>query len=335
MEYKRIKRRVLIVEDSTFFVKRLVSILSSAEDIDIVGIADNGIDALAKIEDLKPDVITMDITMPLLDGIEVVRQTMKKNPTPIIMLSAQTDEGAEATFDALQAGAVDFLSKNVENFTFNVVIDKIRAVAGSKFIKDKSKVISESSEKDDAAKRYDLVLIGASTGGPITVEQILTKLPEKINFSILIVMHMPKDFVEHYAQRISSKINNTVTVLSASQILRSGVYIAPGGMNVRFKGNVCKVEEPGDNDIYMPNINIAMKTASKFYKDKLLGIILTGMGADGVEGAEAVKNNGGNIWGQDPETAVVSGMPSSLERSGFSDKTYNIDIIGNKLAGMT
>lgn len=323
------KIRLLIVEDSSFFVKRLVSIIGTADDIDIIGIADNGMDALDKIEELDPDVVTMDITMPLLDGIEVVRRVMKKKKLPIIMLSAHTSEGASDTFDALEAGAIDFLSKDVNDLSHDVVVKKIRAVVREQYIKtvDATPIIQEEKEKT-----YKVVIVGASTGGPIVVEEIVSSLPADFAIPVLIVMHMPKDFVAHYVERISSKVSISVSVLDCDKLLRPGVYVAPGGMNIEFnKSGKCRIVDAGEEYIYKPNIDLAMSSAASAFNQDVLGIILTGMGGDGLEGAKEIRSNNGDIWIQSPETCAVAGMPMSIKKSGDFDRVYSNSSICKKL----
>ncbi|MBT4963634.1 MAG: response regulator [Francisellaceae bacterium] len=322
------KIRLLIVEDSSFFVKRLVSIIGTAEDIEIIGIADNGVDALDKIEELNPDVITMDITMPLLDGIEVVRRVIKRKNIPIIMLSAHTMEGASDTFDALQAGAIDFISKDVKELTHDVVIKKIRAVAKLEAVKYTT---TDDKSKKLKGKNYKLVVIGASTGGPMVVESILSSLPENFAIPILVVMHMPREFVPHYVERISAKIKLPIEVLENDKVLGPSIYISPGGMNVEFRKNKCQVVKADDECIYQPNIDLAMSSAAKNFKENLLGIILTGMGGDGLNGAKDIRDNGGNVWLQSIESCAVSGMVMSIKNSGEFDRIYSDAYIGTRL----
>lgn len=327
------KIRLLIVEDSSFFVKRLVSIIGAADDIDIVGIADNGIEALDKIETLNPDVVTMDITMPLLDGIEVVRRVMKKRNVPIIMLSAHTLDGAADTFDALEAGAIDFLSKDVNDLSFDVVVKKIRAVVREKYIldRDTSSVPGEIKRE----KNYKIIIIGASTGGPIVVEDILSNLPANFAIPVLVVMHMPKDFVAHYVDRISKKIAINVSRLNVNKLLQPGVYIAPGGMNVEFnKAGKCQIVEAEESCIYKPNIDLALSSAAASFQDKVLGIILTGMGGDGLEGAKNVRKHKGDVWLQSLDSCSVAGMPMAIKNAGEFDRIYSVSSIYNKLVDL-
>ena len=227
---------VFIVEDSRFFVKRISSIINDADDMELLGIAENGLEAVSKVKELDPDVITMDVSMPLLSGIGAVKQIMATSPSRILMLSAHTVEGASDTFEALRAGAVDFISKDVDNFTKNIVADKIRAVAVSNLSQTSLVAPQQDLRKSEQnQKTYNAIVIGASTGGPVALESILSGLPKEFNIPILVVMHFPEGFATQFAQRMDENVAIKVTELENNTFLEPGVvYITPGNTEVYF-----------------------------------------------------------------------------------------------------
>ena len=342
--------KVLIVDDSSFFQQHLRKLISSDSDFDVIDIAVNGKEAIEKVKRLKPDVITMDVKMPEMDGITAVRHIMKSCPTPILMLSAITVDGARSTFDALDAGAVDFLpkdtkfvSRNIEHGSMNL-LDKLKTIAKVKFEQPvdvdpelKHKPVSKAPEVSfKKVEKYEVVLIGASTGGPVAVQEIIESLPQEFPVPIVLVQHMPEDFTKLFAERVNFSSSMVVKEAVNDEILKPGeVYIAPGGMQLNFKsyGNLVKLKIiEGDSSLYYrPCIDLAFKSAAAVFANKVLALVLTGMGADGKEGAIVLKDKGSTIWAQDKESSVVFGMPQAIINAGIASKTLNLKEISKRL----
>lgn len=374
--------RVLVVDDSGFFRRRVCEILNATGDITVVGTASNGREALELIPKLNPDVITMDYEMPVMDGITAVRHLMAKNPTPVLMFSSLTYEGARVTFDALDAGAVDFLPKSFEDLTG--AGDKIRRLLHDKILEvAKSGKKSRSPEpvvpaapavtpaqaapppraqtaapavkvapapaapakvapkprpepRRVAKKECKLVMIGTSTGGPVALQRVITQLPANFPAPIILVQHMPATFTPAFAERLNRLSSLEVRQVENGEQLMPGVaYIAPGGKQtlIERSGTIPKVRIfDGDERLhYKPCIDVTFGSAAKMFGDKLLGIILTGMGADGREGCRLVKDVGGAVWAQDEATSVIYGMPAAVAQAGLADEILPLDAFAGRL----
>ncbi|MDX1252214.1 MAG: chemotaxis response regulator protein-glutamate methylesterase [Gammaproteobacteria bacterium] len=357
--------RVLVVDDSGFFRRRVTEILSQDSHIQVIGSAANGAEAVEKVAQLKPDVVTMDIEMPIMDGITAVRRIMASYPTPVLMFSSLTTEGAQATLDALDAGAVDFLPKKFEDLSLDreeanrVLCARIRAIGargatssqaarlqppmllGSR---DKEGVKSVENKSMPGAVSgmprtfpYKLVVIGTSTGGPIALQQVLTRLPADFPVPLLLVQHMPATFTPAFAQRLDKLCSITVKEAQDGDSLLPGVaLLAPGGkqMVLDRQGARARVRvqdsEPGQN--YKPCVDVTFASVAKHFSGQVLGVILTGMGADGREGARLLKQGGSTIWAQDERSCVVYGMPMAVAEAGLADRILSLPDIGASLA---
>ena len=354
--------KVLVVDDSRFYRNRLCEILTTDPDIEIVGTAENGREALDKTLNLKPDVITMDIEMPVMDGISAVREIMKQRPTPILMFSSLTTEGAQATLDALDAGAVDFLLKRLDKLTHKrseltrTICEKIRALAGRAAILSKRiinrdeyalrraisrpgsiKASGAYSEAGLKLGKYKIVVIGASTGGPVAVQSITSALPGDFPLPLLVVQHMPAAFTKSFARRLDTLSKLSVKEAEDGEILVPGrIYVAPGGkqMILDNKSNqkIVRIRDSYENEQYKPSVDITYKSVSDAFGQAALAIILTGMGADGREGASQLKRSGSEIWAQDEDTSIVYGMPQAVIEAGLADRILPINEIARQLA---
>lgn len=354
--------KVLVVDDSRFYRNRLCEILASDQNIQVVGTAENGSEAIDKVVSLKPDVITMDIEMPVMDGISAVREIMKNRPTPILMLSSLTAEGAQATLDALEAGAVDFLLKRLEKLSHNNIefandiCNKIRvlgsrAVFFTKYLHggDNPELIRSPNRTGStkAAKlwqgdellssKFKIVVIGASTGGPVAVQTIISVLPGDFPVPILVVQHMPAAFTGLFARRLDSLSKLSIKEAEDGDILAAGaVYIAPGGRQMFLEDkaarSVVRIRDSYENEQYKPSVDITYKSVSDLYGQTALAIILTGMGSDGRGGAAFLKKSGAAIWAQDEHTSVVYGMPQAVIEAGLADRVLPITEIARQLA---
>lgn len=355
--------RVLVVDDSGFFRRRVTEILAQDSHIQVIGSAVNGAEAVEKVAQLKPDVVTMDIEMPVMDGITAVRRIMASYPTPVLMFSSLTTEGAQATLDALDAGAVDFLPKKFEDISLNreeasrLLCARIRAIgargaASHQVARCQSAPVSGSRDKEskDIANKsmpatpgvirpfpYKLVTIGTSTGGPVALQQVLTKLPSDFPAPLLLVQHMPATFTPAFAQRLDKLCSITVKEAQDGDILMPGVaLLAPGGkqMVLDRQGARTRVRiqdsEPGQN--YKPCVDVTFSSVAKHFSGQVLGLILTGMGADGREGARLLKQGGSTVWAQDEQSCVVYGMPMAVAEAGLADRILSLPDIGVSLA---
>ncbi|TWC16199.1 MULTISPECIES: chemotaxis response regulator protein-glutamate methylesterase [unclassified Pseudomonas] len=370
--------KVLVVDDSGFFRRRVSEILSADTTIQVVGTATNGKEAIDQALALKPDVITMDYEMPMMDGITAVRHIMQRCPTPVLMFSSLTHEGARVTLDALDAGAVDFLPKNFEDISRNP--DKVRQLLCEKVhsISRSNRRVSaytpaapapvaapspapssgsfnpppvrsapapaptrpapapaSASSASPAPKRkaYKLVAIGTSTGGPVALQRVLTQLPANFPAPIVLIQHMPAAFTKAFAERLDKLCNISVKEAEDGDVLRPGLaLLAPGGKQMMVDGRGAVKILPGDERLnYKPCVDITFGSAAKSYGDKVLAVVLTGMGADGREGARLLKQGGSAIWAQDEASCVIYGMPMAIVKADLADAVYGLDDIGKNL----
>ncbi|UZD97091.1 chemotaxis response regulator protein-glutamate methylesterase [Pseudomonas corrugata] len=366
--------KVLVVDDSGFFRRRVSEILSADTTIQVVGTATNGKEAIDQALALKPDVITMDYEMPMMDGITAVRHIMQRCPTPVLMFSSLTHEGARVTLDALDAGAVDFLPKNFEDISRNP--DKVRQLLCEKVhsISRSNRRVSAytppapapvaapspapssgsfnpppvrstptpaparpapASASSPAPKRkaYKLVAIGTSTGGPVALQRVLTQLPANFPAPLVLIQHMPAAFTKAFAERLNKLCRISVKEAEDGDILRPGLaLLAPGGKQMMVDGRGAVKILPGDERLnYKPCVDITFGSAAKSYGDKVLAVVLTGMGADGREGARLLKQGGSAIWAQDEASCVIYGMPMAIVKADLADAVYGLDDIGRYL----
>ncbi|AZD00926.1 protein-glutamate methylesterase/protein-glutamine glutaminase [Pseudomonas chlororaphis] len=368
--------KVLVVDDSGFFRRRVSEILSADINIQVVGTATNGKEAIDQALALKPDVITMDYEMPMMDGITAVRHIMQRCPTPVLMFSSLTHEGARVTLDALDAGAVDFLPKNFEDISRNpekvkqLLCEKVHSISRSNrrfssysapapqpAATPKPAPTSTSSfggtaparpaatpipartpaagASSPAPKRkaYKLVAIGTSTGGPVALQRVLTQLPANFPAPIVLIQHMPAAFTKAFAERLDKLCRISVKEAEDGDILRPGLaLLAPGGKQMMVDGRGAVKILPGDERLnYKPCVDITFGSAAKSYGDKVLAVVLTGMGADGREGARLLKQGGSAVWAQDEASCVIYGMPMAIVKAELADAVYGLDDIGKHL----
>ncbi len=345
---------VLIVDDSAFFRRRIKEILDADRHIEVVGTAVNGREALSSVSRLSPDVVTMDVEMPVMDGIAAVREIMNSHPTPIMMFSSLTTAGAQATLEALDAGAVDFLPKNLDDMAVSRELARRQLCARVRMIGARGlKRERLAAQRDGAAYRssrqgaapvlphcdireYRLLLIGTSTGGPAALQDVLSKLPQNFPLPIVLVQHMPASFTPPFAQRLNGLCSITVKHAENGDVLKPGTaYLAPGGfqMLLEQEGEHCliRVASPKENETYKPSVDVTFSSAARAVQGKMLALILTGMGADGREGARLLKAQGATIWAQDEASCVVAGMPSAVVEAGLADAVLPLSQIAGAL----
>ena len=338
--------RIFMVDDSAFIRKALARVLQAEPSLQLVGEAASGEEAMAKIPEANPDLVTLDVEMPGMDGQQVLRALLRWKPTlKVVMLSAYTREGAEATIEALAAGAVDFIDKtsfNVMDFDTlrREVIEKLKllGLGDSKpvALKGVGPAAGNGAAKLAAAARCELCVIGASTGGPIALHQILERIPAGFPMPIAIVQHMPAGFTGPFAERLSRLSRLQVSEAVEGDRLRSGrVLVAPAGRHLRITSRLTVALEPEPADAkHIPSVDVTMTSADRARPGRVLGILLTGMGQDGAEGMATIRASGGFTIGESEATCVVYGMPRAAEMRGAVECMLPLPEIVSFLEGL-
>ncbi|MCX2497423.1 protein-glutamate methylesterase/protein-glutamine glutaminase [Plesiomonas shigelloides] len=367
--------KVLVVDDSVFFRRRVSEILNSHPQLEVIDTANNGKEALEKVQQLRPDVVTMDIEMPVMNGIDAAREIMRVRPTPILMFSSLTHEGAKATLDALDAGAVDFLPKKFEDIArdreeaitllqqrvISISRHRVRPLlsqrpATSSLSASRTPATSNSATPLRAAapaaenrpvrpaalntrrsgKVYQLVAIGTSTGGPVALQNILTKLPGNFPHPILLIQHMPATFTAAFASRLNNLCQISVKEAADGDVVQPGTaYLAPGGKQMVLDGRPgvmrIRILDGGERMNYKPCVDITFASCARQYRDKVLAVVLTGMGADGRDGAKLLHEQGATIWAQDEESCVVYGMPQAIVKAGIAAEILPLERVAQRI----
>tara|TARA_R110001583_G_scaffold26571_3_gene95740 strand:+ start:11317 stop:12495 length:1179 start_codon:yes stop_codon:yes gene_type:complete len=382
--------KVLVVDDSSFFRRRVSEIINKSPALEVIGTANNGQEAIDMVAKLKPDVVTMDIEMPVMDGITAVKKIMAVNPLPILMFSSLTHQGASATLDALEAGASDFLPKKFEDIARNkdeaiaLLQQRIQAIASKRIprvstrisannnpssapksalsalkklnesnLAPRTSTLSKSAFANTAqsapithhtnnmrfrasGKSYDVLAIGTSTGGPVALQTVLAALPSNFKLPILLIQHMPGTFTKAFADRLNGLCQISVKEASDGDILKPGcAYLAPGGKQMLLDGRSghgrIRIHEGNEKLNYKPSVDITFASLSKVYGKKVLAIVLTGMGADGRDGARMLKEQGAEIWAQDEESCVVYGMPQAVAKAGIATESLPLNLVAKRI----
>lgn len=333
--------KVLIVDDSSFLRHQIRQIVNAHPKLTVIGEANNGKEAISKTQKLKPDVITMDYEMPLMDGITAVREIMHQTPTPILMFSSMTLSGARITLDALEAGAVDFLPKQLESVASSkskirtILCEKIIAVSGKdKPLPKNASAPKRSKIETKTIRKPELLAIGTSTGGPVALQKIISNLPAGFSMPIVIIQHMPAAFTGAFAERLDKLSKITVKEAQDNDVLKPGhVYIAPGGKQMMLSGrDKLKILAGDDRVNYKPCVDVTFGSIANQFNGRVLAIVLTGMGADGREGARMLKAKGHNVWAQDSKSCVIDGMPSAVINADLVDEVVSLNDFSGKLA---
>jgi two-component system, chemotaxis family, protein-glutamate methylesterase/glutaminase len=327
--------RVLIVDDSAFVRQALVRMLSSAPDIEVVGTAVDGRDGLEKAVALRPDVVTLDIKMPRMGGLEALRRIMTECPVPVLLLSSLTSEGGEITLRGLELGALDFVDKSSVRGHMNLLelADELKAKVRALARVPRDRVHAQEGPAAEPrplpaphARGAEVVVIGTSTGGPPALQAIIPKLPSGLASSILVVQHMPVGFTRSLADRLASRSALPVREAEDGDSVAPGVVlIAPAGrhMKVQRRGAGARVwldEEPRSS-LHRPSVDVLMASVAKAYGPRSLGVVLTGMGSDGVEGLRAIRQTGGRTFAESEESCVIYGMPKAAIEAGVVDRS--------------
>lgn len=331
------KIRVLIVDDSPFVRKAVRRILDSDAELEMVGEARNGKEVIDLIASLKPDVLTLDVMMPEMDGIETLRKIMETSPIPVLMLSQFTHEGADLTLKALDLGAMDFVDKSSTGLMdfgslTNEIVTKLKAIA---FNKPKQLLTGPKIVPITTASKglVDVVAIAASTGGPPALQMVLQKFPKDISFGIVIVQHMAKGFTAMLANRLNGLCNIAIKeAVTGDPIVPGTALIAPSGFHMTVeKNNTIKIDTEPTNTIHRPSADVLFKSVASVYGKRSIGVIMTGMGSDGAINIGDIQANGGKTFAQDEATCAIFGMPRVAILNGFIDKVLPVGEIADEI----
>ncbi|HET9220092.1 MAG TPA: chemotaxis response regulator protein-glutamate methylesterase [Terriglobia bacterium] len=340
--------RVLVVDDSAYIRKVVKEMLSRSPFIEVVGAARDGREALELAKQLDPDVVTCDLIMPELDGVGFVREQMRRKPVPIIIMSI-ANENAEAALNALDSGAVDFVQKPTALASekifevSNQLIDKVKAAGTIALDRIQASPATETNSTAGMVQSYtaiagkhsvDIVVLGISTGGPHALKQLIPQLPSDFPVPLVLVMHMPVGYTEMYARKLNEVSPLTVREAAEGDVVRAGiVLVAPAGRHLSFRrlpdGTVVTHLDARPFDmLHRPSVDVMFQSAAETFRDRVLGVVMTGMGSDGKQGCAWIKSQGGLVFTESEETCVVYGMPGSVVEAGLSDK----DVPLSKLA---
>lgn len=348
------KIRVLVVDDSTFMLKVLQNIFNSDPQMQVVGTAKDGREAVSLAASLKPDVISMDINMPHVDGLQATAEIMTTNPRPIVIVSSESRDGAASTLRALELGAIEFVGKPSGGIDLDMqtvkeeLLRKTRMAAKVRVVRTASLLASTiqnagSAKTTPAApavrratagtgldQRFPVVVMAASTGGPATVMRIAPGFTRDFPAAVILVQHMPATFTSQYAAQLAEFTEIRVKEAEANESLQPGtLYICPGGQHLRVTptGRIQLDGTTGRINGYLPNIDVTMESVAAFAGQLSVAAVLTGMGSDGANGAKAIKSAGGLVLAQDEATCVIFGMPAEVIKAGVVDQVLGIDDI--------
>lgn len=349
------KIRVLIIDDSAFIRKSLSYILESSGEIEIVGTAKNGLEGFELVLKLKPDLVTLDVEMPVMNGLEALKKIMNECPTPVIMLSSLTVEGSEITIKALSLGAVDFLTKDVVNLSSGLLniqkelITKIKSIylqqsfatklnrLSNRLIKvDEKKVTQSLIEFINPPFEIKSILIGISTGGPLSLQKVVPLLKKNLPVPIFIVQHMPPMFTKSLADRLNNLSEIEVKeAIDREDVVKSNVYIGPGGKHMVvdkvFGSLKIKITTYPENSLYKPCVDVTLNSLIDHYGKHILPIIMTGMGKDGFEAVKRLKQLGGISIAQDEDSSVIYGMPKAIVDNNLADAILPLESIPEQI----
>lgn len=341
--------KVLVVDDSGFMRKAIARMVSTDPELVVIGTASDGMDAIEQIAKLKPDVITLDVEMPRMNGLETLKVIMAKHPLPVVMVSSLTTEGARETIKALELGALDFVAKNLDDLSLNIlkiekeIVTKLKAV-GRKKVYPRLATISKEPAEIIRSRPYigkvSIVAIGVSTGGPKALQEVLPLIPKDFPAAILLVQHMPKGFTAPFADRLRQLSKMEVKEAEHGEIIRAGVaYIAPGGFHMKAVRKrptevVIDISSTPSDTLHKPSVDVMMTSVSLAYGGKCLGVMMTGMGSDGLEGLRAMKRTGAKTLAQNKESCVVYGMPKAVVEAGLADKVVPLSKLAGEIVNM-
>lgn len=356
------KIRVLVVDDSAFMRKVISDILESDPQIEVIERARNGLDGIEKVKQLKPDVVTLDIEMPKMDGLEALERLMKEHPVPVVMLSSLTSEGADATIRALELGAVDFVMKPSGSISLDIhnvkesILERVKAAAMARHKYRKpivqppapvqispppQPVVKSRIQSERGAKLSKLVVVGTSTGGPQALQVLLTSLPATFSAPLVIVQHMPARFTKSLAQRLDTLCQIRVVEAEQDQQLEVGTaYIAPGGYHLEIVQRADQnlytfLHEAEPRSGHRPSVDVLFESVAELSILHKWAVIMTGMGSDGTKGLKRMKELG-EVTSviEDESSCIVFGMPRSAIKAGLADRVVPLDKIADTLVSL-
>ncbi len=340
--------RILIVDDSAYVRKSLKHIFSRSPFLEVVGAARNGEEALELVERLKPDVVTLDLNMPRMGGVAFLREQMARRPLPVMVVSSMEVSG-ELVLQAIEAGAVDVIQKptalaNEKVFEIgDELISKVKAAAEAKFRQPRPpppRSLATTATPRTAKKAFDIIVIGVSTGGPQALKYLLSKLPAEFPVPLAIVIHMPLGYTELYARSLNDVTQLEVVEAHEGDLLQPGrVLLAPAGRHLSFRkplpGQVAAHLDLAPVDTpHRPAVDVLFQSAADVFGSRVLGVVMTGMGSDGTQGAAQIKARQGVVFAEDEETCVVYGMPRSVVEAGLCDRIVPLHEMADALSGV-
>lgn len=341
--------RVVVVDDSAFSRRTITKMLEGIKGIKVVGFATNGEEGIQKVIALKPDLITLDLEMPKMDGFTLLRILTTRFSVPVIVISALS--GADKVFKALELGALDFVAKpsstastdlllireDLQQKVLQIVNHKPKELRGvSKSPSEVSRVAVPAPRHDQSSGAIDIVAIGSSTGGPPALQHIFTSFDHKFPFAIVVSQHMPSGFTKAFADRLNRSSPFDVKEAEDRDIVSPGrILIAPGGMNMIFEVSngqvIARIVPPTSSDRYVPSVDVMLDSCSEMYKNRMIAVVLTGMGNDGTKGVKAVHDRGGYVIAESDETAVVFGMPREAIATGIVDRIVPLHRVSREI----
>jgi two-component system chemotaxis response regulator CheB len=335
--------RVLVVDDSALMRKLIPQMLAADTSIEVVGTAMDGAFCLKKIEELKPNVVTLDLEMPGMNGIDTLKEIMRRQPVPVIVFSSHSTEGASVTMKALGLGAFDFVTKPKDASahmaeTARELIAKVKAAAECKLKPRMRAGIPARPEKGASAagSPSKVVAIGVSTGGPQAMEYLLSQLPGDFPGAIVVVQHMPEGFTDMFARRLDEICPLHVKEAQSGDVLQPGrVLISPGSRHLKVKrlpmGDIGVLSDEPRVNGHRPSADVLLRSVAEEFKAQAVGLLMTGMGDDGAEGLGAIKREGGMTIAQNEESCVVFGMPKAAIERGYAIRVVGLEVLGATL----
>jgi two-component system chemotaxis response regulator CheB len=352
------KIKAVVVDDSAFMRKSLSLMLESTGEIEVVATARDGQEGIEMVKSKMPDIVTMDIEMPRMDGLTALQKIMKEHPTPVLMVSSLTTEGAKETLKALEYGAIDFIPKELSYVNVSIIkikedlVAKVKAIVSQKSLNLRLKRIqnfnidknnSSLTPKIDYNSKtipqigFRAIALGISTGGPMSLQRVIPLISKKLTIPMFVVQHMPPKFTKSLAERLNGLSDVEVKEAEDKEIVRGGVvYIAPGGFHMTIdkttnSQNQIKISEQPTDTLHRPSVDVMMNSVIKVYNKYALGVIMTGMGRDGADAIKELKMKGGYSIAQDEDTCVVYGMPKAIVDAGNADAILPLDSIANTI----
>ncbi|RNC70097.1 MAG: chemotaxis response regulator protein-glutamate methylesterase [Desulfuromonadales bacterium] len=347
------KIRVVVIDDSAFNRRAITKMLEGMPEVEVVGYAADGEEGIRKVIDLKPDLVTLDLEMPRMDGFTLLRIIMGYSPTPVIVISSKSDD--EKVFKALELGAVDFVAKPTQGISEELlsissdIHQKVRAVfhlnmaeiirrekagpAAAPPVETRKPAITLARE---ARCRVDVVAIGASTGGPPALQRILSAFKEPLPIAVVVSQHMPAGFTRTFAERLNRlSVFDIKEAADGDLVVPGRVLIAPGGYNMTFEKRegkvVARIVKPAKEDRYVPSVDVMLSSCARLFGPRTLGVVLTGMGNDGSRGVREIKGVGGQALAESEESSVVFGMPREAIATGVVDKAVPLNLMAREI----